>query len=84
MDDLEDKPKSLPALHKMSERERYSYIMDISSKVLEKCGLVSAAIIGKKVEETGDGVVDYARVFLSSCFISIRVYECSRSWRWTP
>ena len=38
--------------------------MNISSKILEKCGLVSAAILGEKVEETGDSVLDYARVFV--------------------
>ena len=31
IDDPEDKPKSLPALHQMSARERYLYIMNISS-----------------------------------------------------
>ena len=66
----------------MSARGRYLYIKNISSKVLEKCGLVSAAILVEKVEET-DGVVDYAWV-LSSCFISVRVYGCSRTWRWIP
>ena len=38
--------------------------MEVSSKVLDKCGLIDAAILGEKVEETGDGVVDHARVFV--------------------
>ena len=37
--------------------------MELSSTVLDKCGLVDAAILGENVEETGDGVVDYARFF---------------------
>ena len=47
---------------KISARERYSYIMNIASKVLDKCVLVNEAILGEKVKESGDGVVDYARV----------------------
>lgn len=63
-DPEEGKPESLPDFHKMSARRRCSYIMELSSKVLDKCGLVDAAILEEKVEETGDGVVDYARVFV--------------------
>lgn len=87
IDDPEGKPKSLPALHKMSARERYSYIMDLSSKVLDKCGLVDAAILGEKVKETGDGVVDYARVFCHHASLALEYMDAvehgdgHRIWR---
>lgn len=87
IDDPQGKPKSLPALHKMSARERYSYIMDLSSKVLDKCGLVDAAILGEKVKETGDGVVDYARVFCHHASLALEYMDAvehgdgHRIWR---
>ena len=71
IDDPEGKPKSLPALHKISARERYSYIMDLSSKVLDKCGLVDAAILGQK----GDGVVDYVRVFCHHALLTLEYMD---------
>ena len=58
-----------------SARDRYSYIMDISSKVLEKCGLVSAAILGEKVEEIGDGVIDYTWVFCHHASLAVEYMD---------
>ena len=75
IDDPEGKPKTLPAFHSMSARERYSFIINISSKVLDTCGLVDAAILGEKVEETGDGIVNYARVFCHHASLALEFMD---------
>ena len=48
IDDPESKPKALPDFHSKSSRERYSYVINLSSKVLDKCGLLDVAILGGK------------------------------------
>ena len=58
--------------------------MNLSSKVLDKCGIVDAAILGDAVKETGDSIVDYARVFSSLRFISFRVHGQCITRRWKP
>ena len=46
----------------MSKGERMSFIVGISSKVLENCGVVTDALLKEKVVNTMDGVHNYSRV----------------------
>lgn len=56
-------PDTLPDFRRMTARERYSFIMKLSSQVLDKCGVIEEALIGKPVKDNKDGVANYARVF---------------------
>lgn len=75
IDDPEGKPKSLPIFQNMSARERYAYIINISAKVLDKCGLVEAAILGGEVSETGDGIVNYAQVLCHHASLALEFMD---------
>ena len=46
IDQPDSKPARLPTFSKMSAREKYSFIINLSSQVLDKCGFVDAAILG--------------------------------------
>ena len=73
IDDPESKPRNLPDFSKMSAWEKYSFIINLSSEVLNNCGPVDAAILGQKVTETEDGIFNYARVF---CHHASLALEC--------
>ena len=60
--DHPDSKASCTELSGMSKGERMSFIVGISSKVLENCGVVTDALLKEKVVNTMDGVYNYSRV----------------------
>ena len=46
----------------MSKDERLSFIIDIANQVMDKCGVVSDALLNKKITDTKDLVHNYLRV----------------------
>ena len=60
--DHPDSKASCTELSGMSKGERMSFIVGISSKVLENCGAVTDALLEEKVVNTMDGVYNYSCV----------------------
>ena len=70
-------PETILDFTRMPARERYSFIMKLSTEVLERCGVVEEALIGTAVKDTKDGVQNYVRVF---CHHATLVLEFTDVW----
>lgn len=70
-------PETLPDFRRMAARERYSFIMKLSTQVLERCGVIEEALIGATVHDIKDGVQNYARVF---CHHATLALEFTDAW----
>ena len=58
-----DSPLQLPQdIKNKSTEEQLSFLSSISAEVVEKCTLLDKAFTREVVEETNDGVYNYARV----------------------
>ena len=75
IDQPDSKPASLSTFIKMSAREKYSFIINFSSQVLDKCGSVDTAILGETVTETEDGIFNYARVFCHHASLALEFMD---------
>ena len=70
-------PETLPDFQRVSARERYSFIMKLSTQVLKRCEVVEEALIGEIVQDKEDGVANYARVF---CHHATLALEFTNAW----
>ena len=68
-------PNTLPDFQRMPARERYSFIMKLSTQVLNKCGIVEEALIGATIEDSKDGVANYARVFCHHATLALEFID---------
>lgn len=73
-----DSPLQLPpGLQESSPERQISFIKSIAVQVVDKCGLVGAALTRRNVDETKDGVYNYARVL---CHFGSLVMEFVDAW----
>lgn len=73
-----DSPLQLPpGLRESSPDHQFSFIRRLALQVLDRCGLLGAALTREKVQEIGDGVYNYARVL---CHFGSLVMEFVDAW----
>ena len=73
-----DSPFHLPpGLQDSSPQHQFSFIRRIAVQVVDRCGVVGAALTREKVEEIKDGVYNYARVL---CHFRSIVMELVDAW----
>ena len=58
--EIDDPDSKITQLNGMSKDERLSFIIDIANKVVDKCGIVTDALLNKTVADTKDGVYNYS------------------------
>ena len=73
-----DSPIQLPpGIRNSSPQHQFCFVRSIAVQVIEKCGVVGAALTRKTVEEVKDGVYNYARVL---CHFGSLVMELVDAW----
>ena len=69
--DHPDSSITFDKLNGMSKGERMTFLVGISYKVLDKCGVVTAALLNKTVVNTNDGVHNYSHVLCHYAALSL-------------
>ena len=75
--DHPDSKVNIDILSGMSKGERMSFIVGISYKVMNKCGIVTDALLNKTVVNTKDGVYNYSHVLCHYAALSL---EFTDAW----
>ena len=75
---IHDPDSKITQLNGMSTDERLSFIIDIANLVVDKCGIMTDALLNKKIVDTKDGVYNYSRVL---CHYAALCLEFTDAWR---
>ncbi len=75
---IDDPDSKIAQLNGMSKDERLSFIIDVANLVVDKCGIMTDALLNKKIVETKDGVYNYSRVL---CHYAALCFEFTDTWR---
>ena len=64
-----------PTIKRLSNEEKRKYIVGLSMKIVENCTIIGDAILGSRVEESGDKKYDYARTFCHYAALALEFYD---------
>ena len=74
---IDDPDSKITQLKGMSMDERLSFIIDVVNVVVDKCGIMTDALLNKKIVNTKDGVYNYSHVL---CHYAALCLEFTDAW----
>lgn len=75
--EIDDPDSKITQFNGMSKQERLSFTIDIANKVVNKCGIITDALLNNTVTDTKDGVYNYSRVL---CHYAALCFEFTDAW----
>ena len=72
-----DVPPNIPNVKNISPQEKKAFIRDLAGHVVDQCGLIEEALLLMPVDNTNDGVYNYARIL---CHYGSLVLEFMDAW----
>ena len=77
IDSIDSRIPAVCHLKGSSNKEKLKFVVQISSKVAEKCTIIKESILGQTINESGDGKNNYARTL---CHFASLALEFTDAW----